>query len=190
MTRNRRMLTLWKLSTLLAPLALVAVGWLAVAARIHAQALPFNVRLGLWEVTSTSHSAGVPMPDLSALPPEQRARAEAAMEKGGMGSKPSTHVQKFCLTKEKLEKDLFQEKEMNDSCKRTTNARTASLVDLTFECTGKQQGSGHIHYEAVTPESVTGTMTMKIVMPQSTAPMSINSNMSAKWIGDSCGDVK
>src|SRR6202011_882343 len=69
MMRNRRMLTLWKLSTRLAPLALVAVGLLAVAARVHAQNLPFNVRLGLWELTSTSHRAGVPMPDLSSLPP-------------------------------------------------------------------------------------------------------------------------
>ena len=54
MTSHRRMLR---------ALALTGIGLLAIALRANAQAL--NVRLGLWEVTSTSQSTGVPTVDLN-----------------------------------------------------------------------------------------------------------------------------
>ena len=58
-------------------------------------------------MTVTHSMSGMPAipnipPDvLAKMPPEQRARVEAAM-KGG----PSTDVRKECITKEKLEKQL------------------------------------------------------------------------------------
>ncbi len=63
---------------------------------------PLNVKLGLWEVTSTTNVSGMPpIPDdvLARMTPEQRARMEAAM-KARSGEGPKTTVRKECITKE------------------------------------------------------------------------------------------
>jgi hypothetical protein len=178
MTSNRRILV---------PLALAGIGLLTIAPAAQAQAL--NVRLGLWEVTSTSQSTGVPAVDLSQVPPEYRARAEAALKaQAGQNAKPTTRRQ--CVTKESLGKDLFQDTNRDPSCQWTTIAHTSSLGEFTIACTGKQKVSGHIRYEAVTPENVKGTMTMMIAMAEATNPITSNTTLTAKWIGASCGDGK
>src|SRR5689334_10995600 len=67
---------------------------------------PLNVKLGLWETTSTITTKGqVPVSDemLSRLTPEQRARVEERM-KAQAGDRTTTHTYKSCLTKEKLER--------------------------------------------------------------------------------------
>src|SRR5450759_2339450 len=67
---------------------------------------PLNVKEGLWEMTVTHSMTGMPAipPDtLAKMPPEQRARVEAAMKQSGMGG-PTADVHKECVTKEKLEK--------------------------------------------------------------------------------------
>src|SRR5581483_11215497 len=63
--------------------------------------LPFNVKTGLWETTST-----LPMsPELLAkLTPEQRARVEAALKGEANNGKPTTRTYKSCLTKEQLDR--------------------------------------------------------------------------------------
>jgi Protein of unknown function (DUF3617) len=178
MTSNRRSL---------AALALTGFGLLTIAPRARAQAL--NVRLGLWEVTSTSQSTGAPAVDLSQVPPEYRARAEAAMKaQTGQNAKPTTRRQ--CVTKANLEKDFFHDTNKDPSCHWTTIAHTSSLGEFTIACTGKQKVSGHMRYEAVTPESMKGTMTMKIAMADEANPMTSNTTLTAKWIGASCGDLK
>src|SRR5688500_469256 len=57
-----------------------------------------DVRMGLWEVTSTTDIGGMPAVDTSKMPPQVQAQMAAAMA-GAMG-KPS--VLKSCMTKEKF----------------------------------------------------------------------------------------
>jgi hypothetical protein len=172
-----------------ASLVLVSLGVLTIALGAQFQAL--NVKLGLWEITSTSQTTGMPAIDLSTVPPEYRGRAEAAMKAQlEQSAKPSTRVRKACVTKENLQKDLFQNASKDPSCKWTTIAQTSSVGEFTIECTGKQQVSGHIRYEAANSENVKGTMTMKVVTAPGAGPMTSNTTLTSRWIGASCGDVK
>jgi hypothetical protein len=42
----------------------------------------------------------------------------------------------------------------------------------------------------VTPENVKGNISMKIAAPEGGKEMTVTSNMVAKWLNESCGDVK
>lgn len=166
----------------------LAVGGAAIAS---AQ-MKLNVKLGLWEVTSTHNIAGMPIPnmpnvDLSKLPPEQRQRMEAMMKGGGSpgGGKPT--VTKSCMTKEKMEK-AFMEDRPDQKCKQTVINSTASVADIKVECTGAQTLNGTMHFEALTPEAVKGTM--HFAGDAEGHQISIDSNIAAKWISADCGDVK
>jgi Protein of unknown function (DUF3617) len=172
-----------------ASLVLVSLGVLTVVLRAQFSAL--NVKLGLWEITSTTQTTGTPAIDLSTVPPEYRGRAEAAMKaQMEQSAKPNTRVRKACVTKENLQKDLFQNASKDPSCKWTTIAQTSSVGEFTIECTGVQQVSGHIRYEALNSENVKGTMTMKIATAKGASPMTSNTTLTSRWIGASCGDVK
>jgi Protein of unknown function (DUF3617) len=161
------------------------VTFVVLSAPMRAQSL--NVKPGLWEVTATTTTSGMPPMDLSGLPPDQRAKIEAAMKKqmGDMAKPTVTHE---CMTKEKIDKELFGDKDLDPSCKRTTIAKTPTLQELKVECTGKQKMTGTMRFEALTPESVKGTVNM--IAEGAGQTMNASSTFSAKWLGASCGDVK
>jgi Spy/CpxP family protein refolding chaperone len=158
-----------------------------VVASTAAWAQSLNVKPGLWEVTATTHASGLPPMDLSSLPPEQRAKIEAAMKKQ-MNDMAKPTVTRECMTKEKIDKELFGDKDLDPSCKRTSITRTATVQELKVECTGKQKMTGTMHFEALTPEAVKGTVNM--VAEGAGQTMNASSTFTAKWLGDNCGDVK
>ncbi len=60
---------------------------------------PFDIKAGLWDITSTVQMSGLPpVPNLDKMSPEQRARVETAMK--NMAAAPSTNTTKSCITKE------------------------------------------------------------------------------------------
>ena len=68
---------------------------------------PLNVKLGLWEMNTTTKSGGeMPIsPELlNKLTPEQRAKLEESM-KAHSGAHETTNTYKTCLTKEKMSFD-------------------------------------------------------------------------------------
>jgi len=165
----------------------LAASAMAIASSAVAQGTKLNVRLGLWETTSISQTSGMPSIDLSNLPPEARARAESAMKaRDAMQGTPQ--VQKYCLTQEKLDKELFQEKQMDPSCKRTTVEDSATVKAFKIECTAPQKMTGDMRFEAVSSTAVKGAI--KFNMDMKGSPMAVNSTFNAKWLGESCGDVK
>src|SRR6185437_10511547 len=123
-----------------------------------------DVKPGLWETTTTSQSSGMPPIDVSKLTPEQRARFEAAL-RAQQAKGAQTHTNKSCLTKEKL-KDIFSDMEKGSdmSCKRTIASNTRSVADFKMECTDGtgRKTNGTLHVEAVSRESVKGTMKMSM----------------------------
>src|ERR1700681_2162338 len=126
-----------------------AIILVAGAALLPAQVLnvALNVKLGLWEMTSTSETSGLPPIDTSKMTPEVRARIEAAMKSRG-GSPSSPLVRRDCLTKEKLEKYAFQDPQANDSsCKRTTVTNTPALMEMHVECAGPRKMTGDVRVE-------------------------------------------
>ncbi len=152
------------------------------------RAQSFDVKTGLWETTVTSDMNGMPPIDTSKMTPEQRARVEAVL-KARSGRGPTTHTNRSCMTKEKLEKKSLEEMaDRNPNCKTTLLNASASVVDMKMECSGPMKGTGTMHFEASSRENIKGTV--KLVSGDEAHPMTININMTSKWVGDACGDVK
>lgn len=150
---------------------------------------PLNLKEGLWEMTVTHSMSGMPAtpnipPDvLAQMPPEQRARIEAAM-KGG----PSTDVRKECITKEKLEKHSAFSNNRGD-CTRTVVNSTGSKLEVKIHCEEKQSSTdGTLVLETVGSDRVKGTM--QSVTNANGHTMNMNFTFSSKYLGPACGDVK
>jgi Protein of unknown function (DUF3617) len=169
---------------------LVRWGLLAVpllALPVAAFSDPLNVKPGLWEVVTTTHSSGLPAMDLSKLPAEQRAKIEAMM-KEEMAKQAAPKTTRECMTKEKIEKELFKDKDMDPSCRRTSVVATGAVQEFKIECGKNQQKmTGTMRFEAVTPENVKGAV--KVVTEGGTS-FTATSTFVAKWLGADCGDVK
>jgi len=168
---------------------LLAVFFGAGTVALAAQKIePLNVKLGLWEMTSVIKTSGelpIPAEYLSKLTPEQRAKMEAAMKAQSAGP-AQTHTYKSCLTKEKSDSSLF-----NDRKECTETILTSSSTKLSLKATCTFEGvtmSGHGEFEAVSTESVKGTIHMTTTGGEHT--MNTDASYTGKWIGASCGDVK
>jgi len=164
-------------------LALVVFSSLTLWAADNLTAL--NVKEGLWEITTTRSMSGMPaMPPeaLAKLPPEQRARIEAAMNGG-------PDVRKECITKEKLEKhSAFSNNRGN--CTRTVVSSTGRKLEVKIHCEEKQTSSdGTFVLEAVSSDSTKGTMHM-VTNSSGDHAMTMDFTFSSKYLGPTCGDVK
>ncbi len=167
-------------------LGLVLVLSVAVMAADKIQ--PLNVKLGLWETTHTTTRSGeMPIPPemLAKLTPEQRAKMEERMKANSAG-RTTTSTSKSCLTKEKLEKAPFSDREKECSPTILTSTTSKAVVKFTCDMSGMKM-SGTINVEALNPESVKGSA-------QTTASgnhtMNVNATFTSKWLGPSCGDVQ
>jgi hypothetical protein len=163
---------------------------LALPAWVTDKVQPLNVKLGLWETTTTVASSGeMPIPPdlLAKLTPEQRAKMEERMKARSAGQARTT-TRKSCLTKEQLDKALAFGEDRK-SCTRTVITSTSSKLGVRFECA--EQGmkvEGTVQVEALSPENVEGSVHMTGAGSGHT--MNTTSNFTSKWLGPACGDVK
>jgi Protein of unknown function (DUF3617) len=133
---------------------------------VHAQS--FDLKTGQWEFTITGLSL-----DTSQLSPQMRAALEAGAKK------PSSY--KGCVTAENLrDLNLGKMDDGDETCKVTSKKISGSAADLTRECTGDDKSTQTIHYEAISRESLRGTM--KSV--SDLGPVAVT--ISGKWIGPTC----
>jgi hypothetical protein len=151
---------------------------------------PLDVKLGLWEVTTTNTMSGmppIPPETLARMTPEQRARMEESMKKG-MGGGPKTTTRKECVTQEKLNKDyLFGEERKN--CSRTVVTASSSKTEIKMQCQEeKMKMDGTFLMEAVSSDHVKGSMQM--VASGSGQSMNVNVDFNARYVGPVCGDTK
>ena len=151
---------------------------------------PLNIKEGLWEMTVTHSMTGMPAipPDtLAKMPPEQRARVEAAMKQSGMGG-PTADVHKECVTKEKLEKQsVFSDN--RKECTRTVVNSTGSKLEIKVHCEEKQSSTdATLLLEAVSSDNVKGSM--QSVTNTTGRTMNMNFTFSSRYLGAVCGDVK
>ena len=154
---------------------------MTLAACAWGQTLNFDAKPGLWEVTSTGKMSGMPIIDMSKMPPEARQRLEEAMKKQ---QTPQTRTTRSCMTREKLEKDMFLDSQQS-SCKRTLVTNTRTVAEAKLECTNEKYPTvGTFRIEALSRENVKG------IFKATAGPMNIDTTMTAKWISDNCGDVK
>ena len=153
---------------------------------------PLNLKEGLWEMTSTHSMTGmppIPADTLAKMPPEQRARMEAAMKQSGAGA-PKTDVRRHCVTKEKLEKQSAFDDNRKD-CTRTIVSSTGSKLEMKIHCEGKDQQmsmDGAFVVEVVSSDSAKGSM--HAVSSGNGRTMNMDFTFSSKYLGPACGDVK
>lgn len=147
---------------------------------------PLDVKLGLWESTTTmEHSGAPPIPDevLARLTPEQRAkieeRAKASAQQG-----PKTTTRKSCVKKEDLEKAMaFGNNEK--TCHRTILASSSSKLEFSMECgAATMKSNGTVKIEAISSEHVKGSIQMTI--GDGARSMKMNSTFESKWLGPAC----
>jgi hypothetical protein len=162
---------------------------LALACARPAAAQKLDVKMGLWEATTVVQMSGAPPVDASKMTPEERAQMEAAVAGATkMAAKP--HVFKQCLTKEKMAKGGLFQQDKQDDCTHTVLTDTATELGVRFACKAGdgETTAGEWHFQATSPESVKGTGHM--TMARDGQSMNASSSITAKWIGESCGDVK
>ena len=159
-----------------------------VTAVLAAQAPVLDVKYGLWENTVVTSMGGMAMPqmDTSKLPPEQAAKIAEAMK--GMAGQPMT--QKNCITKEALSKDSFMMPENSKmTCTRTITTNTKAALAADIDCTGERTVKGQINVESLDGgNAFKGTM--KMASSSGGKTLNLNMNMTGKYLGPDCGDVK
>ena len=151
----------------------------------QAPAPALDVKMGLWEITSTVNLGGQMPFDTSKLAPEQKAQMEAAM-KGAMGA--HTSVEKTCMTKEKFEKSSFMTTTPGMNCKQTISTNTRSMLEASVACTGSGEMTMQMHLEAESSTAVKGTM--KGTASAAGKTLTSDGTMSGKWLGADCGNTK
>ena len=173
------------LSRLVAPLALP----IALTAVVLAQAPNLDVRMGLWEITSSTTMGGqMPGIDTSKMTPEQQARVAAAMQSAMQSMGARTNVTKSCMTKDKFDQSNFMSAEKGMACTQTMTTNTRSALDATVVCTGQHPMTAQTHVEAASPTAFKATV--KSVNTEQGKTMTVNVAMTGKWLSADCGDVK
>ncbi len=150
---------------------------------LSAQKSPLNVKPGLWEMSIQLDMAGAMPPgiDTSKMPPEQKAKIAALMA----AQKNTPHVVKSCVTQEELDNYQINEADKDTSCKTTVTKSSATVIEMTQTCSGSAAGTRDARVEAPTPT------TMKLVSKATSGRgAGTTVNMSGKWLGADCGDVK
>ena len=159
---------------------------LAITLLAHAEdPVKLNVKLGLWEVTTSGKPTGqVPEEMLQNIPPERRQQAIASMQ--AALAKPETHQQ--CLTAAKLAQG-FDFGGHEAKCQKTINSNTPSSMSVTATCTGTQgKQVVKASFQALSRENVTGTINM--TMSRGAQTMTMDREFHAKWLGADCGNLK
>jgi Protein of unknown function (DUF3617) len=154
---------------------------------VWGQKIPLDVRLGLWETTSTTNVGGqLPVsPDQMAnLTPEQRAKIEQAIK--ASSGKPITS--KSCLTKENLDKGYAFDN--HKECTHKVLNSTTHKLDVQMTC-NEQEGTKVnvlVKVDALSSTNVKGTTHMTAEGGGHT--MTSDGTFTSKWLSADCGSVK
>ena len=151
---------------------------------------PLNVKPGLWQTTITSTRSGqppIPPGTLDKLTPEQRAKLEAAM-KARASQGPQTRSYKKCVTQEDLNKEPFAEDKQSRT--RTVLSSTGSKMDVHEVCTGSggMKTDFIVHIEVLDSENVKASVHVNAT--GGGRAMNGDSNITAKWLGQTCPGTK
>jgi len=151
---------------------------------VLAQAPALDLRIGLWELTSTIQLGGeMPSMNLGKMTPEQQAQMDAAMK---AMMTPQTAVDKSCITKEKLNQaDFLMKDEPGTTCKQVYTTNTRTTLDASVTCTGDRQITEKVHVDASSPTAMKATIKTSTTEDGKTSTLDVT--MMGKWLGADCG---
>lgn len=167
-------------------LKIAAVTALLTVALSAAGAEKLNVKLGLWEITSTSRFSGMPpLPKevLDKMTPQARADMEAKI-KAAAAEEPDSDTSSECITQEDLDKPFSSANA--EECKQTIVRTTHNTQEIRLNCTGKTKGSGVFRVTTPTPETMAGDLDLKV--GEGAQTMTITAKIKGRWLGPDCGD--
>ncbi len=165
------------------------ITWFSVAA--YAVPITLKLRPGLWEMTSEGQISGappIPAEVLARLPPDRRAKMEAALAASrARAAKP--HVSRQCITAESLQRGIDLDEKRGNDCQEKVVSSSSSEMDVQIECKGpRQASSGNVHFATGGPERLSGTINMKV--SDGAQNMTMRRVIEGKWIAADCGSVK
>jgi len=148
---------------------------------------PLNVKVGLWDVTTTATTSGeisIPAGLLEKLTPQQRARVE---ERTNARTSEASRVttRKYCLTRERLDQGVTFGEDRR-SCTRSVVASTRNKLEMRIECVRQSQdmkSEGTVQVETIDSEKVKGSV--RLTVSGDRAAVS-TSTFTARWIGPIC----
>jgi hypothetical protein len=145
-----------------------------------------NLKLGLWEITSSTETRGMPpLPKelLDKLTPEQRKEMEADL-RAEQANGPEQETKRECITQRDLDRPL--EPSNAKECKHTIVSSTRTSQEVHIVCSGGMPGSGSLKVSAPTPEKMTGAMDLKL--GEGAQSMTIRAQLQGRWLGSDCGE--
>src|SRR5262245_25633883 len=108
-----------------------------------------DVKLGLWEMTTTTAQSGKPQIDTTGMTPAQVAQLQAMLQQNAAAGQHT--VTKTCVTAEDLDKDDFLGGQADEGCTRTVITRTRTVREMKEVCTSGQPRTIHSRIEVLTP---------------------------------------
>jgi hypothetical protein len=169
---------------------LVALIALSTALEAVGKVQSLNIKVGLWEVTTTvAANTEIPIPAelLEKLTPEQRARVEARV-KARPSDAPRVTKQKYCLTKEQLLTGATFGQD-RQSCTPTGLLSTRSKLEVQVVCVDQEMNShGTLQVEALDPRRIKGSM--KFTTTANGEAITAQSSFTAEWTSPVCSTSK
>ncbi len=147
---------------------------------------------GLWEFKTKAQVEGQPqagMPDLSKIPPEQRAQVEAMMAQRGMSIGADGMTIKMCVTPEQAARDdSYQPRHAegaNSDCK-STHQRSGDTITFESTCTKPRpmKSSGKVTISG--SKSFSGYTDSETPAP----PRKTHVEFSGRWLSSDCQGIK
>lgn len=151
---------------------------------------PFDIKPGLWDITTTTQMSGMPpIPNLDQMTPEQRARVEGAMKR--MSGAPHTSTRKQCVTKESIDKAIADAtSNKNNSCAPKIASMSASKIVMHLDCPEKNEmkSNGDFVIERLDSEHFKGSGAITAAGGGHT--MDVKWSMTGAFVSSNCGSVK
>lgn len=147
-------------------------------------------KVGLWEITTTMNmgGAGMQMPDLSKLPPDQRAMVEAQLKKSGVSMNGNSMTTQHCMTASEVAQDKPPAMgRMKDCTVQNMQFTGGSMTADTVCSSADMSGKGHIAVSYSGDSNYSGSMTFNGTAQGH--PINMNNTFSGRWISADCGSV-
>ncbi len=173
---------------------------------------PFDVKPGLWEfktavtseveMSAKAARAAAAKPrlteeQLAALPPKERAQAEAGMRGHLAVGTPRTGVLRICQTAESWAESLTSGPPGDHFCKPASATASATRMEVHMDCNSLLQQPGglpvlstysdDIVVERVDSGHTKGSLAIKVEGRPPTFTLTL---LTGEWLSADCGDVK
>lgn len=158
---------------------------IVLATPLASFAASLNTRTGAWEMTTTTATAGVPIPAdaLAKMPAEQRAKLEAAMK--ARAGRNNTHVYQTCVTQADLDQNRMLKSDDDDKCSRKIVSSSPGKVIMEGVCPAPHASTSRVTIESTSPDRVVASMD---VMQGSNGKIHVD--VKGRWLGASCAGIK